>query len=171
MSSIVTSVVTHEGRSVRVTRRRRHSFEVHLLYKQRAANRREDHARETFTSTLDRANLDRYLVDYYAAIEEVRRLRVVRRCVSTLSARRSRHLLSLLELRHGLDAHSVRDYSQLVHQLANGESTTSTEIHVSPLEEHVPTVRPPDEVSLDDVGANAPPVGVCLNSITRRSPT
>lgn len=171
MSSTVSFTKIIEGRSVRITRTRRRSLEVHLLYKQRAANRREDHARETFTSTLDRANLDRYLLDYYAALEEVRSLRAARRCVSTIAMRRSRHLLSLLELRHGIDAHTVRNYSRVVHELANGESTTSTEIHVSPLEDHVPIVRPPDEVSLDDVGANAPPVGVCRNSITRRSPT
>jgi len=150
---------------------RRHSFETHLLYKQRAANRREEQARETFTSTLDRANLSRYLVDYHAAIEETQRLRAARRCVSTLAIRRSRHQLSLLELRHGLNAHALRTLSQVLHELANGESSTSTEIHLSPLEDHAPTVCPPDAVSLDDIGANAPPVESSRHSITRRSPT
>lgn len=150
---------------------RRRSFEVHLLHKQRAANRREDLAREVFTSTLDRANLSRYLVEYHAAIEEAQRLRAARRCVSTLAIRRSRHQLSLLELRHGLDAHALRTLSLVLHELANGESSTSTEIHLSPLEDDAPTVRPPDAVSLDDIGANAPPVEGSRRSITRRSPT
>lgn len=150
---------------------RRRSFYTHLLYKQRAANRREDQAREAFTSPLDRGSLDRYLVEYHAAIQEVQRLRTARRCVSTLDVRRSRHQLSLLELRHGLNAHALRTLSQVLHELANGESSTSTEIHLSTFEDLAPTVRPPDAVSLDDIGANAPPVGSSPRSITRRSPT
>lgn len=172
MSKYRTSVTwsTHEGRPVKVVRRHRRSFEVTLLHKQRAANRREDQARETFTSTTDRENLTRYLIDWNEAVEEVQRLREVRRCFSRVNIRNGRRRLSLLELRHGVDAYTLRNAEKLAHDLSTLDSVELDERATLRLDEEVRLLgRPVEEINVDEVGANAPPVGVCRNSTTWRS--
>lgn len=173
MSKYRTSVTwtTHEGQPVKVVRRHRRSFEVALLYKQRAANRREDEAREVFTSTGDRTLLDRHLIEWNKAVEDVQRLRAVRRCYSRLNTRNARRRLSLLELRHGVDAYAVRDALDLAHQLSATEpGAVDRVLTVTPVEEGRVCSRPPDEFTVDEVGANAPPVGVCRKSTNTRRP-
>lgn len=165
MSKYRTSVTwtAHEGRPVKVVRRHRRSFEVALLYKQRAANRREDEAREAFTTSLD-------LIAWNEAVEEVQRLRAVRRCFSRVNTRNARRRLSLLELRHGVDAYTLRNAEKLAHALSTLDSVELDERPTSRLDEEVRLLgRPVEEVNVDEVGANAPPVGVCRNSNTWRS--
>jgi hypothetical protein len=77
--------------------------------------------------------------------------------------------LSLLELRHGVDAYSLRDALRVAHGLSSDESTNVDELlTISPVEEGRVCSRPPDEITVDEVGANAPPVEGCLTFTNER---
>lgn len=160
------------GRRVVTRRRGARSLEVGLLFRSRDARRDMDRAWQQFTGTTDRANLDRYLVNFYAAEQKWQAIQRARQCASRLAMRRSRHRLSLLELRHGVDAYSLRDALRVAHELSTDEGPVVEQVlTIAPVEEGRVCSRPPDEITVDEVGANAPPVGVCRNSRNyRRSP-
>lgn len=124
-----------------------------------------------FTGHCDDQSSER-LLRFYEAEQRVKRARAARSCASRLSIRRSRHRLSLLELRHGVDAYTVRDALKLAHQLSTDEpGLVDVTLTITPEEDARATSRPPEESTVEDVGAHAPPVVVSRNSITRRSPT
>jgi len=168
-------LVEYEGRPVKVTRRRPRSksLEVALLYRVRNLGRAMDEAMNEFTGSWEGARKPELMLRVYEAQEKQERARAARRCASKLAIRRSRHRLSLLELRHGVDAYTVRDAVELAHQLSSEDSTPFVEqaLTITPVEEGRVCSRPPDEFTVDEVGANAPPVAVCHNSSNyRRSP-
>jgi len=161
------------GRRVVTRRRRARSLEVSLLLRCRDLRREHDQAWQTFTIPPDRTRMSEYLVNFYEAERRLRRAGVARQCATSLAIRRSRHRLSLLELRHGVDAYTLRDALRVAHELSTDESSNVDELlTISPVEEDRVSARPPDESTVDEVGANAPPVGVCRNSTNfRRPPT
>lgn len=167
-------LVEYEGRPVKVTRRRPRSksLEVALLYRVRNLSRLQDQAWQEFSGHMDDQSSER-LLRFYEAEQRVERARAARRCASRLAIRRSRHRLSLLELRHGVDAYTVRDALELAHQLSSEDSTPFVEkaLTITPVEAGRSVAVPPDEFTVDDVGANAPPVEGCLTFTSyRRSP-
>lgn len=161
------------GRRV-VTRRRgaKRSLELYLLFRARDLRRAMDTAWQDFTGHCDEHSPSR-LVTFYEAERKVEQVRAARHCASRLAMRRTRHRLSLLELRHGVDAYTLRDALRVAHELSTDESSNVDELlTIAPVEEGRVCSRPPDEFTVDEVGANAPPVGVCRNSTNfRRPPT
>lgn len=166
-------LVEYEGRPVKVTRRRPRSksLEVALLYRVRNLSRLQDQAWQEFSGHMDDQSPER-LLRFYEAEQKVEKARSARRCASRLAIRRSRHRLSLLELRHGVDAYSVRDALELTHQLSTDDAPLVDQaLTITPVEEYGLSAVPPDEFSFDGVGANAPPVEGCLTlTNSRRSP-
>lgn len=144
--------------------RRSRSIEVSSIYRLRNANRVEDLARVNFQVTATPAAFDRWST----AIRNVQRARAMR-CVATqVTVRRSRHALSLCELRTGVDAYSTYRNTPpgSCADLANDDSTDRdrlAENDLDMIEEPHTFALSPDDFSLDEAGAHAPP------STTRRS--
>jgi len=158
------------GRRV-VTRRRgaKRSLELYLLFRCRDIGREHEQAWQEFSGHCDKHSHER-LLEFYEVESRLLRARAARQCASRLAMRRSRHRLSLLELRHGVDAYTVRDVVELAHQLSTDAPLVDQVLTITPVEEGRVRARPPDEFTVDEVGANAPPVGVCHKSTNTRRP-
>lgn len=148
----------------------RRSLEVRLLFATRDAQRDEEAAYRAFVVGGDRRpeTMSQLMSDYENKCLRVRRIRTMRRCVSLLSIRQTRHRLSLVELRHGVDAYTLRK-SELLNEWL------SSDIAPSALDELIAELdRAPGDHSHDDLdtesttsarGANAPPHS-CRRTLT-----
>lgn len=150
------------------------SLEVALLFRQRAANRAEDAAYRAFVSPpIDRLpdTMNVLLDAYNDRVRTVQKLRVMRKTASLCAIRRSRHRLSLVELRHNVDAYTLHDGQLLNDQLSIDDLPTDlNDIRPGYDDTEQRCSVELDEVTLDDVGANAPPSTHDRHSHTGGSP-
>lgn len=136
------------------------SLEVELLFRCRTASRAEDNAYRAFVSTTDRRpeTMSALLDAYNERVRTVQRLRAQRKTANLCALRRTRHRLSLVEQRRGLDAYELRN-GQLLTDLLSLDDTTTTHDDIRPdyddTEQRSSVLL--DEVTVDDVGAHAPP--------------
>lgn len=149
---------------------RRRSIEVASIYRVRNAQRVEDTASESFRLAPTRENLD----EWNRAIRFVKCARLMRTAATRRTITHARHALSLAELRSGVDAYAT--YREVppgsCDQLANDRPLALTAEHVHAIEEPRTFSLSLDELSLDEVGANAPPlVGRSTHPFTGGPPT
>jgi len=141
-------------------------LEVRYLYRVRNLGRVEDRAARTFQAVPTRGNLDAY----DRAIRHVRRARRMRTAATRCAIANARHRLSLLELRHGVNAYALRESAHALRQLGIYDDATHREVTTSRIE---PTATPrplSDLCTVHDRGPNAPPTSFVTTTNNGGSP-
>jgi len=142
------------------------SLEVRYIYRVRNLGRVEDRAAHTFQALPTLGNLDAY----NSATRHLVRARRMRTAATRCSIANARHRLSLLELRHGVDAYALRDSVRAVRELGSLNDTTHREVTTSRIE---PTATPrplSDLCAVHDRGPNAPPTSLVTTSNNNGGP-